>query len=302
MITFLLLLAAPFFTNGLLIPVSSIQRSAQKGRFGGNHEPINASSSFPPAAFLSGGGVLSATPSATQQNTMSNKPPVDYGAIGKWAVSLTGQVALIFGLLSGIDMLLAKYSIKIPFYANIAFFYLFNLKTSIFSLLPNKKTEQQKLKQSGWEYNKRKLPSWTPPGVVFAIMWPLFVFGLRAVTASMVVSASGGVYATPAIMALMFHLCVATLWNTANNVERRLGPSVIILYMLAISKAFAAVQFYRVDPLAGKLLALTLTWLTAAAVLETNTWQINPDVDTGKKEPLYPAKEDKWTTKFRWES
>jgi len=84
-------------------------------------------------------------------------------------------------------------------------------------------------------------------------------------------------------------------------VERRLGPSVILLYALWLTKALAAYQFFRIDPLSGKWLAATLTWLTAAAALETRTWQINPDPDTGKPEPLYPAK-GKWKTRFRWES
>lgn len=87
----------------------------------------------------------------------------------------------------------------------------------------------------------------------------------------------------------------------SNNVDRRLGFSVPVLYALALSKMLAAYRFYLVDPLLGKCLAATLTWITAAAALETHTWRINPDPDTGKPEPLYPAK-GKWKTKFRWEA
>jgi hypothetical protein len=93
-----------------------------------------------------------------------------------------------------------------------------------------------------------------------------------------------------------------TMEPISNNVERRLGVSVIVLYSLALSKVFAAYKFYQIHPLAGKCLAATLTWLTAAAALETHTWRINPDPDTGKPEPLYPAKAPKWKTRFRWES
>lgn len=86
-----------------------------------------------------------------------------------------------------------------------------------------------------------------------------------------------------------------------NNVDRRLGFSVPVLYGLALTKVLAAYCFYLVDPLLGKCLLLTLTWLGAAAALETHTWRINPDPDTGKPEPLYPAK-GKWKTRFRWET
>ena len=62
--------------------------------------------------------------------------------------------------------------------------------------------------------------------------------------------------------------------------ERRLGLRGV-LYALWVTKVFAALQFYKVEPLAGKLLALTLTWITAGGAT-TRTWQLNPDVDTGK--------------------
>jgi translocator protein len=241
-------------------------------------------------------------PPSSSVSTESTPQPVDYSAIGKWTVAYTGQLGLIYGFLSVLDKIAARFNLlPLPYYVTIPFFYFFNLKTSVFSLLPNQKTKSQKMTQSDWEYNKRTKPSWTPPGVVFALMWPLFVFGLRATTAAMVLAETGK-FATPAIMMLMAHLSVGNLWNTVNNIERRLGPSVILLYALAFTKAATALVFYKVTPLAGKLLALTMTWLTAAAVLETQTWRINPDPDTGKKEPLYPAKVAKWKTKFRWES
>lgn len=230
------------------------------------------------------------------------KPAVDFGAIFKYVIGLTAQTSLIYAFLAiCIDKLLVSTLLKgrlglqsIPIWANFLFFYVFNLMTSLFSILPINK-------QRG-DLAKRNKPWWTPPGYVFAIMWPLFVFGIRAFTASRVVGVLGGIYANKAVMALMFHLCVASLWNTINNVERRLGVSVIVLYLMWLSKAYAAYEFWRIDKISGQLLAATLTWLTAAAALETNTWLINPDSDTGKVEPLYPAKvEGKWKTAFRWE-
>jgi len=227
---------------------------------------------------------------------------IDWTALVKYSIGLTGQLSLLFGFFSGIDKILAHYpSIQIPFVVNVIFLYLFNLKSSLFSILPNSKNERRKLNQENWEYNKRKVASWTPPGIAFVFGWPLLTFGLRAVTAAMVVEASGGRYASRAIMSLMLHLSIGNLWNTVNNVEDRLGVSVVLINVLWLTKAFAALQFYNVKPLAGKLLALTLTWITAAVVLLTRTWQINPDPDTGKREPLVPMQHPKWDTKFRWE-
>jgi tryptophan-rich sensory protein len=233
--------------------------------------------------------------------------PLDVKALAKWTIGYAGQVLLIYATLVGVDQVVAKYSLKVPLWSKAVFFYLFQQVTSFFSLLPRKRTEQQKMTQKDWEYNKRNQPSWTPPGWVFGLMWPLFVFGTRAVTSAMVVTSlaeSGAkhIFSSAPIMLLMAHLCIGNVWNTINNVEKRLGPSVPALWLLAATKAVTALAFYQVNPLAGKLLALTLTWLTAAAVLETDTWRINPDLAIGKKEKLYPVKDDKWVTKFRWES
>jgi len=225
---------------------------------------------------------------------------VDWKAVAVYPLGLVAQVSLMFVFLAGVDKVVAHFSLKVPFVANAIFLYAFNLKSALFSILPNKRDDGRKMKQENWEYNKRNIPSWTPPGIAFVFGWPLFTFGLRAYTGAMVVKSTGH-FACPAIMSLMLHLSTGSLWNTVNNVERRLGVSVILLYSLWLTKAFAALMFYKVDPMAGKLLALTLTWLTAACALETRTWQINPDPNTGKPEPLIPMQHPKWTTKFRWE-
>lgn len=315
-------MAALFLTIGCLFPSTRsvaafrppiMQRTPRLIR-----HAMDVSSSLKPTIHVPrGGGLFSSTDDTFQNDIQSNmseesltsnsesstessaRLPVDYAAIGKWAVGYSGQLLLIYGFLSILDKVVAKFNLlPLPYYITIPFFYAFNLKTSLFNLLPNQKTKSQKMTQDDWEYNKRNKPSWTPPGFVFALMWPLFVFGMRATTAAMVYSKTGTLACAPILM-LMAHLSVGSLWNTVNNIERRLGPSVLLLYALALTKAATAFAFYQVHPLAGKLLALTMTWLTAAAALETQTWRLNPDPDTGKKEPLYPAKMAKWKTEFR---
>lgn len=187
-------------------------RQHRSGGHGGN----DLTQSFLTSSIRGGWGLRTTIennmPSLHSSSSASNgeakkRPSVDFAAIGKYGTALAIQLSLIFGLLTGIDKMLARFAIKIPFYANVIFFYLFNLKTSIFLPLPSKR------EQKDWEYQERQKPSWTPPGVVFAIMWPLFVFGLRAFTAAMVTEATG-VYASAPVMSLMLHLAVGTLWNT----------------------------------------------------------------------------------------
>ena len=148
-----------------------------------------------------GGGVASARP------TLQHRRGLDVSAMAKYGIGMGVQLSLIYGVFVALDRLLAKFwNHPIPIWANAVFFYLFNANTGMFSPLAKKH-----VKPKPQSFVK---PSWTPPGWVFAIMWPLVVFGLRAITAAMIVQASHGVYATSTIMALMFHLSFGNLWNT----------------------------------------------------------------------------------------
>ena len=150
----------------------------------------------------SGGGGESSSPPIVYEK-------VDWAALGKYSVGLVAQVSLLFGFLTAIDQILAHHyfsSVKVPFAANVIFLYVFNLKSSLFSILPSSSSEER--------YTKRNRPSWTPPGIAFVFGWPLLTFGLRAYTGAMVVQASGGRYASAALMSLMLHFSVGNLWNT----------------------------------------------------------------------------------------
>mmetsp|Transcript_1459 Transcript_1459/g.3260 ORF Transcript_1459/g.3260 Transcript_1459/m.3260 type:complete len:559 (+) Transcript_1459:245-1921(+) len=229
-----------------------------------------------------GGGVLP-----------SSRRGVDLGAVAKYVVGIGTQVTLIMGLFKAMDAGVARLSFPIPFWANVVFFYALHTKTGTFNPLSQRSQPKDQ---------KFVRPRWTPPGWVFAVMWPLFVFGIRAVTAAMMVAAAGGRYAIPTLLWLHLHLSFGNLWNSINRVDQRLGASVPALYGLLVTNLVASYRFYLVRPIAGKLLAATSIWLAAAAVLETHAWLINPDPTTGQPEPLYPAKDTKWKTKFRWEA
>lgn len=134
---------------------------------------------------------------------------VDFVAILKYGIGFGVQMSLIYGLLVGVDKVVEKLALKIPLYAKCIFFYFFNITTGTLSPLKGRREPSNDA-----EKKVKKMPKWTPPGYVFGIMWPLFVFGTRAATASMIVSASGGVFATSTLMSLMFHLGFGNLWNT----------------------------------------------------------------------------------------
>jgi len=237
---------------------------------------------------------------------------LDTEAIAKYAGAIAVQMLLFKGFFTGIDLLSSAVDVEVPFVANFFFFYVFSLKSRIFNPLSNKRPKRDtKEIEAELDGNKaaqnekpRKMPEWTPPGLVFPIMWILIIGPLRAASSALLVTGAGGVdYASNAILFLMLHLSIGDTWNTINNVERRYGTSVLGVTCVWISAAFAAYSYGQVDPLAGKLLSVPLVWLTIASSLIVRTWQLNPSESSGEKEsllPTKPASQEGSITKFTW--
>lgn len=223
---------------------------------------------------------------------------LDVGAILKYGGALAIQMSLFSGIFLGLDKLVATTGVEVPFAVNFVFFYFCALKSRVLNPLSNSRPQPGTKEIPDAE--QRKMPSWTPPGVVFPIVWLLLIGPLRAYTTSMIYSATGGQYASFAILSLMFHLSIGDVWNTINNVERRYGTSVLGIICVYFSAAFAAFSYYQVLPLAGQLLSLKMIWLTIASSLIIQTWRINPNPKTGEKYSLLPRKEGDAKTEFMW--
>ena len=228
---------------------------------------------------------------------------LDVGALGKYALAAGIQMSLFGGIFKLADIGLASAGTtpsSLPFAAIAFVFYACALKSRAFNPLNNKRPDRSKAVEGKGSdgFRDRVMPSWTPPGFIFPIMWLLIIGPIRAYSSAMVVTATGTFF-NPAIMTFIFHLTCGDIWNTINNTEKRYGMSVVgILLGVVPSAAFAASQYYAVESLAGKLLGGTLLWLCTASALITDTWRLNPNED-GKREPLYPAKGEA-KTEFAW--
>lgn len=239
------------------------------------------------------------------QDTLTSEPAVpktvmDWSALGKYIVAIGIQMGLISVVLGGLDCMVKRFSLNPPFAVNFVLFYLFALKSRVFNPLSNKRPQSKTL-ETDQVTTERKMPSWTPPGVVFPIMWLLIIAPIRSVSSCMVYRSVGNYLSLP-ILSLMLHLAIGDVWNTINNVERRYGTSVLGVLDVWLSKAHAAYRYSVVNATAGKLLALPLIWLTIASTLITTTWRINPDPVTGKPDSLLPTKMEGQPsrTKFAW--
>lgn len=243
--------------------------------------------------------------------TITSNNKFDYNAIIKYISAITIQMSIFLIMLQCLDKIqsILPISKNIQFIINFILFYGLSLKSRIFNPLsnfrPNPKTLESKSdndsddKKDNKLLFKRNMPKWTPPGITFPIVWLLLIGPLRAYTASLIIQTTG-LYTCIPILAFLLHLSIGDVWNTINNVERRYGFSCIGVIFVWLSKAFASYQYYLVNPYAGKLLSLSLLWLTIASTLVISTWKLNPITKTNKLDTLYPNTSNEIKTKFVW--
>lgn len=243
---------------------------------------------------------------STSSSNVSASQELDTEAIAKYFIALITQMSLISGFFYALDTILPMVigTNTLPTVVTWIMCYLFSLKSRVFNPLNNARPDRQKAIKEGKSdgFKDRNQPSWTPPGVVFPIMWLLIIGPLRATSSTLIVNSMNGYFTLP-LLSLMLHLSFGDIWNTINNTEKRYGTSVLGIVFVYLSALHAAWRYYQVDPLAGKLLGATAIWLTVAGALITEIWRLNPaDETTGEKESLLPRKqvgEDSVTT-FAW--
>jgi len=235
--------------------------------------------------------------------TPSTDKVLDTEAITKYGIALVTQLSLISGFFYALDAALPLVGMTtLPSPVTWIMCYAFSLKSRTFNPLNNARPDRQKAIEEGKSdgFKDRNQPSWTPPGVVFPIMWLLIIAPLRATSSMMIVDSLDGYLSIP-LMSLMLHLSCGDIWNTINNTEKRYGTAVLGIGTVYVSALHAAWQYYQVDPLAGKLLGATAIWLTIAGTLIFEIWRLNPN-ENGEKESFLPtivAGEETLTT-FAW--
>ena len=250
---------------------------------------------------IRGGSILQAATTSSDTQT-----ELDVEAISKYTVALATQLSLISGFFYGIDTILPIVTdgamTTLPTPVTWLMCYAFSLKSRAFNPLNNARPDRSKAVKGGKSdgFMDRQQPSWTPPGVVFPIMWLLIIGPLRATSSTMIINAMGSYFTLP-LMSLMLHLSCGDIWNTINNTEKRYGTAVLGIGTVYVSALHAAYQYYQVDPLAGKLLGATAIWLTIAGTLIFEIWRMNPNAN-GEKASILPTKTvgEPSVTTFAW--
>ena len=169
----------------------------------------------------------------------------------------------------------------------VGMFMLFmSLRSRIFSPLDNSRPNPS---NDDPVFKDRLRPSWTPPPLAFPIIWSTIAL-LRTFSTVVVFQTTGTLLCRP-IFALMAHLSIGDTWNTINNVEKRLGTAVLGVAFVWASALFAAYQYYKINPLAGKILFPSCVWLSVASLLVYSIWRMN-SIYVDERSSLFPSIEE----------
>ena len=193
--------------------------------------------------------------------------------VGAISFCLHAVQKFVFSDLHASNLGLAKICVAVMFFA-------LSFRSRVFSPL---NASRPRVANEKLAKKQKKRPSWTPPAVVFPLVWISMGF-LRSLSTMLVFAATGTV-THPAILAFIAHLSIGDTWNSINNVEKRLGVAAVGVLFVVSSAYNVVYQYYNVLPTAGYVIAPLGVWLTIATTLVWSIWNINLP-----REPLYPTK------------
>ena len=130
---------------------------------------------------------------------------LDVGAVARYVGAIGIEMGAFTVVTRLLDLGMDSVPLPLPLIGLLA--YAASLKSRVFNPLDNSRPNLAKAMDgkptSGFQ--DRKMPSFTPPGIVFPIMWILIIGPLRAYSTTLVFQVTGQL-CHPAILALLFHL------------------------------------------------------------------------------------------------
>lgn len=119
-------------------------------------------------------------------------------------------------------------------------------------------------------------PSWTPPSVVFPVVWNL-LYLLMAISLWLLWQAPGGTPLRGAAIALfLVQLALNAAWSPVFFALHRTGLALVIIALLALAVIATIRAAWRVRPTAGLLLLPYLAWILYASTLNAGIMALNP--------------------------
>ena len=120
-------------------------------------------------------------------------------------------------------------------------------------------------------------PGWAPPASLFGPVW-LVLYAMMGFSAWMVWRAGGFIRNGNSLSLFIVQLGVNALWSWLFFAWHKgvwAFADIVLLWLLILA---VLADFWRVRPLAGALMLPYLAWVSFAAALNFEVWQLNPGV------------------------
>lgn len=129
-----------------------------------------------------------------------------------------------------------------------------------------------------WFYLLAK-PDLTPPGWVFATVWPT-LYVLLGLALAMILHARGSNGRGLAIGVFILQMLLNFLWSPVFFAWHRIGLALGLILAILLLSAVATLLFARIRKGAALLMLPYLAWLGFATYLNYQILQMNPDGET----------------------
>lgn len=122
-------------------------------------------------------------------------------------------------------------------------------------------------------YGSLRRPAWAPPQRLFAPAWTLLYLLMAA--AAWLAWSSGGAGRSAAMALFGAQLLLNLLWPALFFGLRRMDWALAEMALLWLAVAATMIEFWRLAPAAGALMAPYLAWVSFAFFLNRAYWRLN---------------------------
>lgn len=125
------------------------------------------------------------------------------------------------------------------------------------------------------DYLNLKLPSFAPPGSIFAPVWAVLylLMGIAAYRVWMHGNYNENV--KNALSWYIFQLFLNFIWSILFFGLGLRGLALLDIILLFVAILITTIKFYKIDKLAGILMVPYILWVGFAAILNYSIWKLN---------------------------
>lgn len=124
-------------------------------------------------------------------------------------------------------------------------------------------------------YMKLETPIFSPPPIVFSIVWPILYLLMGIAAYRIYMRGKDGEDVKKALVLYSIQLILNFIWSFIFFRFKLYGLAFIELIILFIFIVFTTIEFFKKDKIAGFLMLPYVIWVSFAAVLNFYIWKFN---------------------------